>query len=90
MVTLCPLRHSGLILDSMLDGDPSAENVPLSIDSKTLPCLLRTAGLDEDMTSHFLRNRLPTFNTQVQYNEETDKPEFISEINDILSTFLRT
>ncbi|KAL2785906.1 hypothetical protein BJX66DRAFT_314028 [Aspergillus keveii] len=61
----------------MLDGDPSAENVPLSIQSETLPCLLRTAELDEDMTNHFLRNRLPNFNIQVRYNEETDKPEFI-------------
>ncbi|KAL3449103.1 hypothetical protein BJX65DRAFT_274072 [Aspergillus insuetus] len=62
----------------MLDGDPSAEHVPLSIDSETLPCLTQAAGLDKDMTNNFLRYRLPSFNIQVQYNEETDKPEFIS------------
>jgi hypothetical protein len=90
MVPLCPVGHSGLILDSMLDGDASAKNIPLSIESKTLPCLTRTAGLDEAMTNDFLGYRLPHLKIQVQYNEETDKPEFISEINDILSTFLRT
>ncbi|CEL08634.1 hypothetical protein ASPCAL11782 [Aspergillus calidoustus] len=62
----------------MLDGDASAKNIPLSIEPKTLPCLTRMAGLDEAMMNDFLRYRLPHLKIQVQYNEETDKPEFIS------------